>query len=140
MIETRTQVRARYAETDKMGIVYYARYLEWFEVGRTELLRELGHPYSRMERGGVLLPVIEVHCRYHRPARYDEVIQIVSRVPEMPRARIRIEYELFNPASHLLAEGFTVHSFMDAGGKALRPPKDFLALMRPFFKHQASRA
>ena len=133
MIENRTIVRARFADTDKMGIVYYARYLEWFEVGRTELLRALGLPYTEIERNGIILPVIEVFCKYRKPARYDQLIEIVSRVSDLPRSRIRIEYELFSEEGELLASGYTVHSFLGGHGKPVRPPAMMLDKMRPYF-------
>src|SRR5919112_421603 len=71
-----TNLRVRYAETDKMGVVYYANYLVWFEVARTDLLRSLGWSYREMEGAGISLPVIEAHCDYHRPARYDDEIEV----------------------------------------------------------------
>lgn len=133
MIEHRTTIRARYADTDQMGFVYYARYLEWFEVGRTELLRAMGLPYSEIEAAGIILPVIEVHCTYHRPARYDQIVAIISRVARMPRARIQIDYEIFNENDELLASGYTIHSFLGTRGRPVRPPRTLLEKMRPHF-------
>src|SRR5204863_4018597 len=72
----RTHIRVRYAETDQMGVVYYANYFVWFEVARTDLLRTLGWTYREMEASGVMLPVIEAHCEYRRPARYDDEIEV----------------------------------------------------------------
>lgn len=133
MIENITSLRPRYADTDKMGIVYYAKYLEWFEVGRTELLREIGLPYTQIEAEGIILPVIEVLCKYHRPAKYDQPVKIISRVTEKPRARIRIDYEIHDEANGLLAEGYTIHSFLGNKGKPVRPPVSLLEKMALYF-------
>lgn len=133
MIENKTSLRPRYADTDQMGIVYYAKYLEWFEVGRTELLRDIGLPYTTVEREGIILPVIEAHCRYHRPAKYDQLVTIVSKIGDLPRARIRIEYEIKNVHGQLLAEGYTVHSFLGKNGRPVRPPASLLGVMQPYF-------
>ncbi len=130
MIENQTTVRVRYADTDQMGLVYHARYLEWFEIGRTELLRALGLPYATLEEKGWLLPVIEVRCRYKIPARYDQVVSIISRIAEIPRGRIHIDYQLESEDGALLAEGYTEHMFVNREGKPLRPPKEFIELLK----------
>ncbi|MDZ7344998.1 MAG: acyl-CoA thioesterase [candidate division KSB1 bacterium] len=134
MIVNTTLVRVRYADTDKMGITYYGKYLEWFEVGRTELLREIGFPYSKMEAEGIGLPVIEVHCRYHRAALYDQLLRVVSTVASMPRGTVRIDYKIFNDDEVLLVEGYTIHSFLGKLGRSVRPPKSFLEALQPYFK------
>ncbi len=115
-----TEVRVRYAETDQMGIVYYANYLVWFELGRVELLRSLGLAYSRLETDhGCILPVIEAHCRYRSPARYDDEILIETRPAMMRGAVLKFAYQIFRKASQegkereLLAEGETVHVVCD---------------------------
>src|ERR1017187_3507632 len=115
-----TQVRVRYAETDQMGIVYYANYLVWFELGRVELLRSLGLAYSRLETDhGCILPVIQSRCRYRSPARYDEEILIETRPAMMRGAVLKFAYQIFRKASQegkdreLLAEGETVHIVCD---------------------------
>ncbi|MEY4003920.1 MAG: Acyl-CoA thioester hydrolase YbgC, partial [Verrucomicrobiota bacterium] len=94
MIESRTQVTVRYAETDMMGVVYHGNYLPWFEVGRTTLLKELGLPYRQLEEEGFRLPVLEVSARYLRPAVYDDTVTIVTRLHDRPLLRIRLEYEV----------------------------------------------
>ena len=130
MIEHCTNVRVRYAETDKMGFVYYGRYLEWFEVGRTEMLRAMGLPYSTIESDGLLLPVIEAYCKYRKSATYDEVVQIVSSLAEVPKMKIRINYRILNETDELLAEGYTIHIFLTRDGKPVRPPKYFTDLIQ----------
>ena len=121
MIESRTQVTVRYAETDMMGVVYHGNYLPWFEVGRTNLLKELGLPYRRLEEEGFRLPVLEVSARYLRPAIYDDTVTIVTRLSEKPLLRIRLEYEV-RRGEELLATGHTVHAFIDREGRPVRPP------------------
>jgi acyl-CoA thioester hydrolase len=139
MIANTTHVRVRYADTDKMGISYYSKYLEWFEVGRTELLREIDFPYSKMEEEGIGLPVIEVHCRYHRAALYDQLLRVVSAVESMPRGTVRIDYKIYNDDKVLLVEGYTIHSFLGKLGRSVRPPKSFLEALQPYFKEEISQ-
>jgi acyl-CoA thioester hydrolase len=120
----RTRVRVRYADTDRMGVVYYANYLIWFEVGRTEWLRQAGWSYSAMEReGGVQLPVIEAHCEYRQPARYDDEVDIDARATLLTPVRIRFDYALTRAADGApLAGGYTVHAGIDTAGKPCRLP------------------
>ncbi len=115
-----TQVRVRYAETDQMGIVYYANYLVWFELGRVELLRSLGLAYSRLETDhGCILPVIEARCRYRSPARYDDEILIETRPAMLRGSVLKFAYRIFRKLDQkekqreLLAEGETVHVVCD---------------------------
>jgi acyl-CoA thioester hydrolase len=120
----RTRVRVRYAETDRMGVVYYANYLVWFEVGRTEWLRQSGWSYRAMEReGGIQLPVIEAHCQYRQPARYDDEIDVAATATLLTPVRIRFDYRLTRTADDiLLAEGHTVHAAVDVDGRPCRLP------------------
>jgi acyl-CoA thioester hydrolase len=114
-----TEVRVRYAETDQMGIVYYANYLVWFELGRVELLRSLGLAYSRLETDhGCILPVIEASCRYKSPARYDDEILIETRPAMLRGSVLKFAYRILRKAldgrdQTLLAEGETVHVVCD---------------------------
>jgi acyl-CoA thioester hydrolase len=115
-----TQVRVRYAETDQMGIVYYANYLVWFEIGRVELLRSLGLAYSQLEKEHeCILPVVEASCRYRAPARYDDEILIETRPALLRGSVIKFAYKIFRKANQegkereLLAEGETVHVVCD---------------------------
>jgi len=133
MIEHTTRIRVRYADTDQMHVAYYARYLEWFEVGRTELLRARALPYAEIEKYEVALPVLEVYCKYRKPARYDQLLRVISRLKSMPRASLRIDYEIFDEAEQLLAEGHTVHTFINMEGKPVRPPQVFIQKLKEFF-------
>ena len=119
----RTRVRVRYAETDRMGVVYYANYFVWFEVGRTDWLRESGWSYREMEAEGFALPVIEAHCEYQQPARYDDEIEIVTRASLLTPVRIRFDYEVRRAADDAsLATGHTTHAALDTSGRPCRLP------------------
>ena len=120
----RTTVRVRYAETDRMGVVYYANYLVWFEVGRTEWLRSAGWSYREMEADGVSLPVIEAHCEYKQSARYDDEIEIVTRATLLTAVRVRFDYEIVRGAGGAVAAvGYTVHAALDREGRPCRLPE-----------------
>jgi acyl-CoA thioester hydrolase len=132
MIESRTQITVRYAETDMMGIVYHGNYLPWFEVGRTTLLKECGLPYKELEAKGYHLPVIELGVKYVRPALYDDVITIITKLPEKPSLRIRLEYEV-RRGEELLVTGFTMHAFINKEGQPVRPPAYLTEKMKELF-------
>lgn len=123
--------RVRYADTDQMGIVYHGRYFEWFEAARTELIREKGMAYRAMEESGVSLPVVEVGCRYRRSVAYDEWIGIETRLSEVTRSRLRLEYRVVGEDGTLRAEGFTEHCFMK-GGRPTRASADTVAFFEGF--------
>ncbi len=132
MIESRSQVVVRYAETDMMGVVYHGSYLPWFEIGRTALLKELGLPYRAIESAGFFLPVLEVTAKYLRPARYDDVLIVITRMHDKPLLRIRLDYEILR-GDELLASGHTVHAFIDREGKPVRPPANVVAAVAKAF-------
>ena len=117
----RTSVRVRYAETDCMGVVYYANYFVWFEIGRTDWLRETGHSYRAMEREGVQLPVIEAHCEYRRGAKYDDELEIRTRAELLTPVRIRFDYEIVR-GGETLVTGHTIHAALDPRGRPCRLP------------------
>jgi acyl-CoA thioester hydrolase len=113
----------RYAETDRMGVVYYANYLVWFEVARTDLLRTLGWTYREMEATGVLLPVIEAQCEYRRSARYDDEVTIRTEGRLASPVRMEFTYELRVEGSpDIAAVGRTIHAATDATGRPRRLP------------------
>jgi acyl-CoA thioester hydrolase len=126
-----TRIRVRYAETDQMGVAYYGNYLTWFEVGRTDLLRQMGESYRRLEEEeGFYLPVVEAFCRYHRPARYDDLVDIVTRASRPSRAQIQFDYELSRTADgEILAQGSTRHVVVDREGKLCRLPRKLCELL-----------
>ena len=114
-------VRVTYHDTDQMGVVYYANYLVWFEIGRTELLRQTGSSYRAFEQRGFILPVIRCVCDYKRPARYDDLIRISTCISSLSRASISFQYRIFHHESNeLLAEGETRHALTDRKGRLIR--------------------
>jgi len=116
-------VRVRYAETDNMGVVYYANYLVWFEVARTDLLRHAGWSYREMELEGFSLPVIEAHCEYRQPARYDDDVEVRTAGLLISPVRLRFDYEVARAADGVvLAEGHTVHATLGRDGRPCRLP------------------
>ena len=124
------QVRVRYAETDKMGVAYYANYFVWFEVGRSELLRTHGRSYRQLEEAGLLLPVIDAQCNYRAPARYDDTLTITTTGSLKSRARVTFSYEVSRQTtSELLASGTTVHAATDPRGRPQRIPATLQALL-----------
>jgi len=117
-------VRVIYADTDAMGVVYHANYLKWFEVGRVELLREMGIVYAELEASGYSLPVTELGCEYLYPARYDDILVIETEIADVGRASVRFDYVIYDGVKErILTEGFTVHPFMNVKGKIVRVPK-----------------
>ena len=125
-----TRIRVRYAETDRMGVVYYANYLVWFEVGRTEWLRATGWSYREMEHDGVSLPVIEVHCDYRQPARYDDELEVRTRATLLSPVRIRFDYDVVRAVDGTVAaSGHTVHAALDVNGRPCRLPARVLEML-----------
>ena len=119
-----SRVRVRYSETDTMGVVYYANYLVWFEVGRTDLLRGAGWSYREMELDGFSLPVIEVYCEYRQPARYDDELEVRTGGDLISPIRVRFDYAITRSGDDtLLAAGHTVHASLDRSGRPRRLPE-----------------
>ena len=119
-----SRVRVRYAETDRMGVVYYANYFVWFEVGRTDLLRESGWSYREMEVDGFALPVIDASCAYRESAKYDDEIEVRTMGTMMSPVRVQFTYEIVRPADGaILATGSTVHATLDRRGRPCRLPE-----------------
>jgi len=128
MLRYETDLRVRYADTDQMKFAYYGVYFEYFEQGRSDLLRSVGLPYATLESMGFLLPVIEAHAEYKRSAHYDDLLHIVTILPARPVARVRLDYEVYNAdRNELIATGYTIHSFLNAQtGRPTRAPAVFL--------------
>ncbi|MBK7265951.1 MAG: acyl-CoA thioesterase [Ignavibacteriales bacterium] len=134
MVKNITTVRIRYADTDQMRFVYNGKYLEFFEVGRTELIRELGMSYKQFEESGFLLPVYDAYIRYHSPAFYDEVLEIESILNTKPMAKLKIEYNI-RVGERLIASGYTQHAFVSTKtGRPVRSPELFNKLFDEHFK------
>ncbi|MDJ0975406.1 MAG: thioesterase family protein [Planctomycetota bacterium] len=123
-----TQVRVRYGEVDRMGVVYHGHYLVYFEQGRTELLRSLGVTYRAVEDAGTLLVVVDTGARYYLPARYDDLLTVSTRLVDFGRIRMRFEYEVSRDGDRL-ATGHTVLASTDSEGRPKRLPADLLERM-----------
>ena len=122
-----TQIRVRYGETDKMGIVYHGNYAQYFEIGRTEWLRNFGISYKQMEDDGIMLPVISLTINYKRSARYDELIKVKTELKKKPTAKIEFDYEITNEMGEILTTGNSVLVFMDmAKNRPTRCPQYIL--------------
>jgi acyl-CoA thioester hydrolase len=124
-----TTIRVRYAETDQMGVVYHANFFTWFEVGRVELCRQLGFEYKRMEsEDDSYIVVAEAQCRYKRPARFDDLLVIRTRVTQAQRRTVRFAYEILNQATReLIATGETLHVICDRAGRPKSLPEKYRA-------------
>jgi acyl-CoA thioester hydrolase len=130
MFRQKTTLRVRYAETDRMGYSYYGNYAIYFEVARVETLRAAGITYKSLEDEGILLPVLEYHVKYLRPAHYDDELTIHTVIPEMPGVKIRFEYETLR-GEELLNKAWTELVFVDkASGRPIRCPEHVLEALR----------
>lgn len=128
------ELRVRYAETDRMGYAYYGNYATWFEVGRVEALRTLGLNYKELEDRGILLPVVDYHVRYLKPAYYDDALTVKTCIPTLPGPRIEFHYKVTNAAGELLTRAETQLVFLDkASGRPTRPPADFMERIEPYY-------
>lgn len=135
MFEHSTRIRVRYGETDQMGYMYYGNYAEFYEVGRVEMLRSLGLTYKGMEESGIMMPVLELKCKYIKPALYDEEITVKVMMDEMPGVKIHFRYELFNERAELINTGETLLVFVNMQtGRPCLPPEYFMEKLRPFFE------
>jgi acyl-CoA thioester hydrolase len=135
MFEHSTKLRVRYGETDQMGYMYYGNYAGFYEVGRVEMLRSLGLTYSSMEQSGIMMPVLEMSCKYLKPALYDEEITIRVIMNKMPGVKIHFNYELFNEKEELINTGETLLVFIKMEtNRPCRPSEEFLDKLRPFFE------
>ncbi len=136
MLSHTTTIRVRYADTDKMQFVYNGKYLEYFEVGRTEILRNVGLPYGELEKTGYQLPVMEAGLKYKNPAHYDDELNIEATIKELYTAKVHIEYKITRKEDNvLIATGFTDHMFMrEDTKKPTKPPKIYIDALKKFFQ------
>jgi acyl-CoA thioester hydrolase len=125
-----TTVRVRYAETDKMGVVYHANYFVWFEIGRCDLLRASGASYRDLEATGITLPVIEAHCEYRHAARFDDELEVTTWGTLLSPARVEFRYEVRGANGTVNAVGRTVHAAVDANGRPCRLPEHIRELLQ----------
>jgi len=134
MFSHSTKIRVRYGETDQMGYMYYGNYAQYYEVGRVEMLRSLGMSYSSMEADGIMMPVLELKCKYIKPALYDQEITVKTIIKTLPGVRIFFEYELYNEKEELINLGSTTLVFVDMKkNKPTNPPENFMEKLSVFF-------
>lgn len=135
MFVAETNIRVRYAETDQMDVVYYGNYAQYFEVGRVESIRQLGFTYKDMEANGVMMPVVEFHCKYLRPAHYDDLLTIKTTLRELPADhRIEFHQEVYNEQKKLLTVGRVVLYFLDMKTRAKTSmPASLREALAPYF-------
>ena len=133
-----TGIRVRYKDTDRMGVVYYGNYLTFFEVGRTEYMRELGFPYSELEKEGYSLVVTEASAKYHSNVGYDSLVTVKTAITELKRVRVRFDYEIFSEDNTLLVTGHTGHACLNSSLKPVRFPPEMIKRMeeRLIKKHE----
>ena len=135
MFEHSTKIRVRYGETDQMGYMYYGNYAQFYEVGRVEMLRSMGLTYSGMEASGIMMPVVELSCKYLKPALYDEEITVKVIMKEMPRIRIHFNYQLYNEKQELINTGETLLVFINmTTNRPCLAPEDFRNKLKAFFE------
>ena len=134
MYISETSIRVRYAETDQMGYVYYGHYAMYYEVARVESLRQLGLTYKEIEEMGVMMPVLENHSRYLAPARYDDLLRIVTTLREKPGVKIKFEYDIYNGENTLIHKGETVLVFISkTTNRPCRQPPAMEKVLERFF-------
>lgn len=127
----RFRLRVIYAQTDRMNVVYYSRYYEFFEAARSALLRHIGTPYDQMEQAGYLLPVVESHCNYHKTATFDDLLTIETHIEQVPLVKLKLTYRIFKDGEdEPIATGHTVHSFVNRNLKPVRAPQIFLECLK----------
>lgn len=135
MIIHDTQIRVRYGETDQMGFLYHSHYVDYFDVGRTELMRHIGIPNTEVEAAGTMLPVVHVEIDYKNPAHYDDLVTVRTILKQLPGVKIRFDYEVYRENGELITTGAVVLAFMHTDTKkACRPPALLMEKLAPFFK------
>ncbi len=129
----RVDIRVRYAETDQMGYCYYANYFTWFEVGRSALMREAGKSYREVEEEGFILPVIEAHCNYKKPAIFDDLVTVETWVTYLRSRKVTFNYRIVRGEEQLV-EGYTVHLPVNPSGKPVALSGEIVELLRPYLQ------
>jgi acyl-CoA thioester hydrolase len=137
MVVNETQIRVRYGETDRMGYAYYGNYLLYYEVGRTEMIRQLGLTYRQLEDNGTFLPVHSVQIKYIAPATYDDLLTVKTSLKEYPGVSIKFEYEIINSSGKIINTGEVKLVFVDSQThRPVKAPKYFLDLLDPYFNNK----
>lgn len=135
MISHDTQVRVLYRDTDKMGVVYHANYIVYYEAARNEMFRAIGLPYTELEAMNIVMPIVEVESKYKAPAYYDELLTVRATIKELPAVRAIIEYEVFNEAGTLINTGKTVLGYVNTERmRPCRAPQKFIDELQKYFE------
>jgi acyl-CoA thioester hydrolase len=134
MFQSISQVRVRYSETDQMGVVYHGNYASYFEIGRTDALRVLGLTYKKFEDEDIMMPVLDMSCKFMKPAYYDELLTIKTTMHSMPTVRLKFDYEIFNENDELITIGsVTLVSMNKTTRKPCNSPADLVNSLKPYF-------
>ncbi|NOZ45271.1 MAG: acyl-CoA thioesterase [Chlorobi bacterium] len=134
MYSATTKVRVRYGETDRMGYTYYGNYAQYYEIGRTDLMRQFGLTYRSFEDSGIILPVLTLNIKYIKPSYYDDLLTIKTTINNLPGIRIKFDYEIFNEQNELINIGDTTLVFVDEKTRNPRkPPEKFLKEIKKYF-------
>jgi len=136
MYTSETKVRVRYSETDRMGYTYYGNYAQYYEIGRTDLIRQFGLTYRSLEDSGIILPVASLNIKYIKPSYYDDLLTIKTSIKERPGIKIKFDYEIFNEENELLNIGDTTLVFVDdKTRKPRKPPEKFMFEISKYFEN-----
>ncbi|MEX2588768.1 MAG: thioesterase family protein [Chitinophagales bacterium] len=134
MFESTCEIRVRYGETDQMGVVYYGNYALYYEIARTEAMRSLDLPYSKLEERGIIMPVLEMNCRYKKAAKYDMLLTVKTFVEELPGRSIMFRHKIYDEAGNLLNEGHTKLLFVDQKtGSIKTAPHELIECLKAYF-------
>tara|TARA_B100000941_G_C28265292_1_gene428712 strand:+ start:255 stop:659 length:405 start_codon:yes stop_codon:yes gene_type:complete len=134
MISFTYKTKVYYKDVDQMGVVYYARYYEYFEAARTELLQSIDIDVTAVEDDGYFMPVVTSHCDYKIGATFEDILLVETFIHELPKAKMRIDYEIYkNKNRDLLVSGYTTHAFTDKSSKPVKPPKRLLEVLQNNF-------
>jgi acyl-CoA thioester hydrolase len=129
-ITAQTTYRIRYSDTDQMGVVYYGNYPRFYEIGRSEMIRDFGYTYKELEDSGVFMPVAAINCKYHKPLYYDEIITIKTTIKEMPQARMVFHHTIFNTNMELVHTAEATLVFLSKEtNRPVRVPEDMLSVL-----------
>ena len=130
-----TKIRVRYKDTDRMGVVYYGNYLTYFEIGRAELMRDIGFPYSSFEADGYSLVVTEANAKYHANVGYDSLVTVRTKINDLRPVRVRFQYEIVDEHCDLLVSGYTIHACVNSHAKPMRIPPELRSIFEQNLKH-----
>ncbi|MCX6188945.1 MAG: thioesterase family protein [Bacteroidetes bacterium] len=134
MFQSTTQVRVRYSETDQMGVVYHGNYAAFFEIGRTDALRDLGLTYKQFEEEGIMMPVFDLSFNFHKPAYYDDLLVIKTSISKLPAVRARFDYEIYNGKDELITTGHVTLVSVNMNSKRpCKSPATLVEKLTPYF-------